>query len=208
MKRLEFIKVSTQSQENPGVHWRGYLKHPLRKKRVSWHWCACRRSSNTSPYDFSCFADCVWRCHTPGMDWICSLPSQDLRCSNQLTRCSDICNCIILQCPSCDVTAASSMFAHAHICFSWICRQDKSTHAFCYFVCQNMRFKKYKERNNQTPCGPGVNTHKSTEQPPLTWCWFDEHDEVPLSLSEPSSVCWPRRVLFKTHKSLPLTSCL
>lgn len=123
----EFIKVVTQSQENPAAHWRGYLKHPLRKKkkRVSWHWCTCRRSSNTSPYDFSCFADCVWRCHTPGMNWICSLPSQDLRCSNQHTRCSDIYNCIILQRPARDVTF---MFAHAHNCVSWICQQDKSTH--------------------------------------------------------------------------------
>lgn len=29
----EFIKVVTQSQENPAAHWRGYLKHPLRKKK-------------------------------------------------------------------------------------------------------------------------------------------------------------------------------
>lgn len=99
-----------------------------KNKRVSWHWCTCRRSSNTSPYDFSCFVDCVWRCHTPGMDWICSLPSQDLRCSNQHARCSDIYNCIILQRPARDVTAASFVFAHAHIRVSYISQQDKSTH--------------------------------------------------------------------------------
>lgn len=48
------------------------------------------------------------------MDWICSLPSQDLRCSNQHTRCSDIYNCIILQHPARDVTAASFLCLHAH----------------------------------------------------------------------------------------------
>lgn len=136
LNSLKFL----QSQENPAVHWRRYLKRPLRKKRVSWHWCTCRRSSNTSPYDFSCFADCVWRCHTPGMDWICSLPSQDLRCSNQHTRCSDIYNCIILQGPAYDVTTGSFIFAHA--CVSWICQQDKLTHmcVFNWFIIWGISF--------------------------------------------------------------------
>lgn len=125
MSSAEFIKVFVQSQENPAVHWGGYLRHPLREKKrkkkkgVSWHWYTCRRSSNTSPYDFSCFADCVWRSHTPRMDWICSLPSQDLWCSNQHTRCSDIYNCIIFfpfPCSTLRVTSRPPrLFAHGHI---------------------------------------------------------------------------------------------
>lgn len=58
----------------------------------------------------------------------------DLRCSNQHTRCSDIYNCIILQRPVCDVTAASFVYAHTHIWFSWIYQQDASTHVFCYSI--------------------------------------------------------------------------
>lgn len=75
-------------------------------------------------------------------------------------------------------------------------------YSFLCFLHVKYALKEWKQRN-WTSCSPGVNKHKSREQPSLTWCWFDEHNVVPLSLPSPSSVCWPKRVLFKTHKSHP-----
>lgn len=72
---------------------------------------------------------------------------------------------------------------------------------FMYLVYVKYVFKEV-ERKESDIMWPR-SQRKSREQPSLTWCWFDEHNVVPLSLPNPSSVCWPKRALFKTHKSNP-----
>lgn len=81
-------------------------------------------------------------------------------------------------------------------------------HVFCYLdyylrslLGGKYAFKEARGKGIITSRGLGVNIRRSTEQPPTTWCRFDEHDVVPLFLPEPLSACWPRRVLFKSHKS-------
>lgn len=86
-----------------------------------------------------------------------------------------------------------------HHALPWLCFLLAAIFVFFKFHSQMWVFKVCVYRGGDHK----LCNHKSKEQTPLTWCWFDEHNVEPLSLPNPSSVCWPKRALFKTHKSHP-----
>lgn len=147
MSSAEFIKVFVQSQENPAVHWGGYLRHPLREKKKE------KRKKESLGIDtlvvdqatphHMIFPALLTVCEEAiHLEWIGSAVYHHKICDAPINT-QDVQTFIIasffslsLQHPARDVTAASFVCTRTHFWISRLCQQDKSTHAciFCFLL--------------------------------------------------------------------------
>ena len=135
MSSAEFIKVFAQSQENPGAHWRGYLKHPLRQKKKESLGIDTLVVDQATlhhmifPALLTVCEDAIHR------EWIGSAVYHHKICDAPINT-QDVQTFTIASfCSTLRVTSLLPRFLclHALDCVSWICQRDRSTHT-CGFL--------------------------------------------------------------------------